>query len=699
MARRQGFMAAVAQMQREAERAAAARRRADAAAQREAARAQAAYERARAADEKERKRLYAESRSAEVAAMNESLALRLEDLDSILVSGLHTDTRFKLDRLKEKADIVPFDPGPAGIPEPAPRPEAFLPPPPTGLSRLVNGARHEEQVRQGQMNYQRACAEHAQREQARQAALGRLQHEHAQRVSEARERARRQHAEVEAFKQELADGRPDTVVAYFGLVLNTVSYPDGFPAQWQMAYVPESAQLVVEYELPTIDVVPKVKAHRYVKTSDSVTETNRPATQVKAQYTSVVSQVALRVVRDLFKGDAPGHVSTIVFNGMVSTVDAATGRPVRPCLLTLRTTKETFAELDLARVDPAACLKHLGAGVSRNTAELAPVRPVLEFSMVDPRFVEESDVLGDLDDRPNLLDMSPTEFEGLIQNLFTRMGLESRQTRPSRDGGVDCVAYDPRPIMGGKVVIQAKRYRNTVGVSAVRDLYGTLQNEGASKGILVTTSGYGQASFDFAKNKPIELLDGANLLYLLKEHAGVDARIEAPDGWRDPALDRADSAAPASPLRAGENVKLSSPTLTCAFTLPSTDHDPCVLLLGTDRKVRSDADFVFYNQPVSADGAINLDTATHQVQVDLAGLATDVSTVLLVTSGQPGSVRLTVTEQNGTAHSLTSDATTETVLICAEIYRRQGGWRLRAVGQGYADGLAGLARDHGVIVE
>ncbi|URN06358.1 restriction endonuclease [Actinomadura madurae] len=692
-------MATVARMQREAESAAAARRRAEAAAQREAARARAAYERARAADEKERKRLYFEARVAEVAAQNESLAQRLEELDSILVSGLRTATRFNLNRLKEKPNVKPFDPGPAGHPEPPPWQEAFLPPPQTGVAKLFGGARHEEQVRQGQLNYQRACAEHAQREQARQATLSRLQQEHSRRTNEAEERARRQHAEVETFKRDLAEGRPDAVAAYFDLVLNAVSHPDGFPAKWRMAYVPESAQLVVEYDLPTIEVVPTVKTYRYVKTSDSVTETRRAAAQIKSQYTSVISQVALRVVRDLFEADTAGHVTAIVFNGMVDTIDAATGRPVRPCLLTLRTTRESFSELDLARVEPAACLKHLGAGVSRNSAELSPVRPVLEFSMVDPRFVEETDVLGELDERPNLLEMSPTEFEGLIQNLFARMGLETRQTRPSRDGGVDCVAYDPRPIMGGKVVIQAKRYRNTVGVSAVRDLYGTLQNEGASKGILVTTSGYGQASFDFAKNKPIELLDGANLLYLLKEHAEVDARIEAPEGWRDPDLDRADSEAPPSALRPGENVKISAPAVLCAFVLPSPDHDPCALLLNHERKVRSDADFIFYNQPVSADGAVKLDTAVRQVQIDLARLATDVSTVLLVTSGPPGAVRLTVTGRDGTAHALAADATTETVLVCAEIYRRKGGWRLRAVGQGYADGLAGLARDHGVVIE
>ena len=63
----------------------------------------------------------------------------------------------------------------------------------------------------------------------------------------------------------------------------------------------------------------------------------------------------------------------------------------------------------------------------------------------------------------------------------------------------------------------------------MRDLFGTVQNEGASKGILVTTSGYGPSSFQFASGKPLELIDGSNLLYLLAEHAQVDARIIDPD--------------------------------------------------------------------------------------------------------------------------------------------------------------------------
>src|SRR5260370_38389131 len=93
-----------------------------------------------------------------------------------------------------------------------------------------------------------------------------------------------------------------------------------------------------------------------------------------------------------------------------------------------------------------------------------------------------------------------------MTNLFSKMGVETRLTQASRDGGVDCVAWDMRPIVGGKGIVQAKRYKHTVGVSAVRDLYGTVLNEGASKGILVTTSGYGTGSSQFAEKKPVQLI-------------------------------------------------------------------------------------------------------------------------------------------------------------------------------------------------
>jgi Restriction endonuclease len=121
-------------------------------------------------------------------------------------------------------------------------------------------------------------------------------------------------------------------------------------------------------------------------------------------------------------------------------------------------TANSVTTAGVGQVQPEHCLRSLKASVSRAPAELLPVKPLIELDMVDPRFVATLDVMSGLDHRPNLMELTPTEFEGLITELFAHMGLDTRQTRPSRDGGVDCVAFDPRPVFGGKVVIQAKRY-------------------------------------------------------------------------------------------------------------------------------------------------------------------------------------------------------------------------------------------------
>ena len=84
---------------------------------------------------------------------------------------------------------------------------------------------------------------------------------------------------------------------------------------------------------------------------------------------------------------------------------------------------------------------------------------------------------------------------------------------------------NPDPLRGGKIVIQAKRYTNIVGIAAVRELFGTLSDEGANKGILMTTSDFGPDAYKFVADKPIELFNGSNLLFLLEKY-GHKARID-----------------------------------------------------------------------------------------------------------------------------------------------------------------------------
>ena len=228
-------------------------------------------------------------------------------------------------------------------------------------------------------------------------------------------------------------------------------------------------------------------------------------------------------------------MNSIVFNGWVDSINKGTGNRVNSCILSVQAKKENFLEINLANVDPKTCFKSLKGVGSSKLHSLTPIAPILSIEKDDRRFISSYDVTDELDESYNLAAMDWEDFEHLIRELFeqefTESGGEVKVTQASRDGGVDAIAFDPDPIRGGKIVIQAKRYTNVVGVSAVRDLYGTVVNEGAIKGLLITTSDYGSDSYEFAKGKPLTLLNGSNLLHLLEKH-GHKAKIDIKEAKR-----------------------------------------------------------------------------------------------------------------------------------------------------------------------
>lgn len=482
--------------------------------------------------EREQRARYFENRAREAVIATRDIESRVEALQSILADTLEVDDALDFESLKPKLKLEEFKPS-RDLSDPAKPPDErdYLPTrkPPGIAGKLFPSMRAKYEAEVSELQAALAAARQAY-ERAEELRLQRL--DAARQAFDAKQQAAKNEyqarlEEIDEFRDAYLAGDPRAITGYCSMVLERSVYPDGFPQEFRVAFVPESKLLVVDYELPPPEIVPTVAEIRYIKSKDTVQEKLRKASEIRDLYQEVVAAVTLRTCHELFESDQAQHFEVVAFNGFVQTVDPAIGRSVRPCLISVRATRERFLEIDLARVDLRACLRNLGAQVSARASEAVPVKPIVDFDMVDKRFVEQSDILADLESRPNLMDLDPFEFENLVGNLFQRHGLETKLTRSSRDGGVDVVAFDQRPVLGGKVVIQAKRWRNTVGVAAVRDLYGTMLNEGANKGILVTTSGYGPDAFDFAKGKPIELIDGGQLLYLLGE-CGVVARIVMP---------------------------------------------------------------------------------------------------------------------------------------------------------------------------
>jgi len=355
------------------------------------------------------------------------------------------------------------------------------------------------------------------------------------------EEQRQRNATLDAQRDRYLASDPEAVTEYCDLVLSRSEYPTYFPQEWQLDYNPDTRILVADYNLPAPDAIPTLREVRYVQSRNALTEQHLSPSESAKLYDEVLYQVALRTIHELFEADTVGALDAVVFNGWVRSVDRATGNETNACVLSVQARKEEFCSINLHLVDPRACFKALKGVGSSKLHSLAAVAPVMQVRREDGRFVSAREVASTLGDSVNLAAIDWEDFEHLIRELFemefSSSGGEVRVTQASRDGGVDAVAFDPDPIRGGKIVIQAKRYTNTVGVAAVRDLYGTVMNEGATKGILVTTSDFGPDAYSFAAGKPLVLLNGANLLHLLEKH-GHRARID---------LQEARSAAASSP--------------------------------------------------------------------------------------------------------------------------------------------------------
>lgn len=482
-------------------------------------------------------------------------------LEKILAETFDVDDTIDWDSLKSDGDYPKARPPKPILPTQPKKPEA--PPKPEStdpkykvqfgiLDRLIESRRQRiigaqakrfaEDCRAWSVGKEAAIEAYNQKVREYNASLCRLQEQFADAIKTwEKKRAAyletqaRANAAIEKKKEAYSSGAPGAIVDYCDMVLTRSSYPDCFPQTFELEYRPDSMLLVVDYQLPALKDLPTVKEVTYSRSRNEFAVKNISESQLSRLYDSVLYQIALRTIHELFEADQIDALESVVFNGFVTSNHPATGRPTTGCILSVQANRDEFAEINLANVDYKACFRKLKGVGSSKLHSMAPVAPIVALDKEDRRFVEAVDIATTLDDSTNLAAMDWEEFEHLIRQLFERHfaagGGEVRVTHASRDGGVDAVAFDPDPIRGGKIVIQAKRYTNTVGVGAVRDLYGTLMNEGANKGILVTTSHYGPDAYGFAKGKPITLLDGSNLLHLLQSY-GYKAKIDINEARR-----------------------------------------------------------------------------------------------------------------------------------------------------------------------
>jgi len=330
-------------------------------------------------------------------------------------------------------------------------------------------------------------------------------------------------------KRLITNGDSEALTDFIKIILYSFPYPTKLPQDFELEYSELNKGIVINYRLPSIKHLPQIKERKFLKTKNTYKDIPYKETELHKIYDSLLYKITLAITYTIAKSIPSQFLALITFNGWVRFVNPATGNKEAACILSLQCIPKEILDINLKLVNPAECFKKLKGIGSTKLYGLVPVKPIIELNRKDKRFVQSHSIETALSNVENIASMPWEEFEHLIRGLFekefSKEGAEVRVTRASRDGGVDAVVFDPDPLRGGKIVIQAKRYINTVGVEAVRDLFGTVHSENAIKGILVTTADYSPEAYTFAKDKPITLINGNNLLHLLMNH-GYNVKID-----------------------------------------------------------------------------------------------------------------------------------------------------------------------------
>ena len=302
---------------------------------------------------------YFADRAAEADGRSRALAERVAELRSILERGLRRNPRIDLAGMR--AEFTPPAPDLAAVGWRAIPPDwsRYEPQRPSVVGRLAGNARYRRQLAEAQAAYEEAKAGYERAEAERQQRFEEARRRYVTQLAEERRRVEDHNGRVDAFAAALGRREPAAVSRYLGMVLDAEPLPASFPHSAEVSWPAGASWPVVRFELPGPDVVPAAAAVRYHRPTDELRERARPADEVAALHRSVLAQLVLLCLRDVFVAD-PG-LDAVTFVGHARGVDV-----IR--VDTRRVAVEALAGLDLPPDAALATLSILDPGAELSWA-------------------------------------------------------------------------------------------------------------------------------------------------------------------------------------------------------------------------------------------------------------------------------------------------------------------------------------------
>jgi restriction system protein len=465
------------------------------------------------AQERHREELHIQQMSEDAVVRSEKAEQRVQRLKVLLHASLSRPME-PVDFEALKKSVPTVDLGSDANPHPLPHWEEYAPRPVNLLTRLLTRAARRTTEAEAEEAYAKALDRYRADEAERQRRIEELRRSHADTHATELEKTLAHNASIDGFRDAVLAGDRVRVSEYFSKVFATIVDRASFPRDRRFAYVPESKLLLVEWQLPSTDIVPREKEFRYNKATDSVGVYKlRSVGELREIYHDLLAQMALRAVNAAFGTDPAGLVDTVVFNGMVTTEDGTSA-----CLITMSISRRRFSRLNLDNLsDPLELVrKQCGAEVSPYPEELAGVTPILSYDLADPSVTPTEATRA-----PNLATAPIEEFRRLVERLLERMGYSVTPL----DGTSGSYLASSSGADACRKVVHVRRGTGRLETSEVRGLASAVRRERADGGMLLTTGGLDPQAYDYAHRRPLRLYDGHNVTALCQQH-GLPVRIE-----------------------------------------------------------------------------------------------------------------------------------------------------------------------------
>lgn len=332
-------------------------------------------ERSKKLAQKEEKQRYLEERINEVNDLNEDIVEKTISFNNIINTTLQKDDTINLESLKDYAVFFPFDP-PYEFKknEVPPNKDNYLNKvlKPSGLSKLFKSVeeKYKNELLLAEEKFKVDYNYFLERQEQKKNELEKLKNEYEEKKNIFEEQIEGKNKEVDKLVESLKQGKEDGVITYFSMVLERSEYPDDFPQNFDIEFNEKENALIIDYELPSHEVVPASIEFSYNKAKDSIIDKKRKNTDIKEMYDLIISSICIRTIHEIFESDQFDTIKTVFFNGYVEANDRATGKAIKPYLVSTKTYKKDFLEINLSKVEPLACLNNLNSRLSSDTISL-----------------------------------------------------------------------------------------------------------------------------------------------------------------------------------------------------------------------------------------------------------------------------------------------------------------------------------------